>query len=396
MKLKGKILELSNQVFEQVNGFRRWLHQHPETAFQEVKTSQYICDFLDINDIVYKKGIAKTGIVALIKGNLPCNQVVALRADMDALEIEEKNEIPYKSLHSNMMHACGHDVHMASLMGSILMINQLRDNFGGTFKFIFQPSEEKNPGGASVMIKEGVLKNPDVNSIFAQHVYPELTAGKVGFRAGKYMASTDEIYINVKSKGGHGGLPHRLVDTVLIASHIVVALQQIVSRNADPLVPTVLSFGKFIADGQTNVIPGVVKLAGTLRTFDEQWRKEIHHKIEKLSVGIANSMGADCEVNISKGFPVVFNNEELTNRFKNLAADLLGPENVIDLDLRMTGEDFGFFTQEIPACFYRLGTAGSDGKYSHNLHTPYFDIDNKSLKTATALMTWLAINEINR
>jgi amidohydrolase len=395
MRLKDKILELVEKHHNEVVHFREWLHQHPETAFQEFETAEFIASFLDKQGIEYTKGVAKTGLVGLIKGHLEGDAVVAIRADMDALEINESNKVPYKSLNPGMMHACGHDVHMASLMGSIMVLNQLKDSFGGTIKLIFQPSEEKNPGGASVMIREGVLHNPDVQSIFAQHVYPDLEAGKVGFREGNYMASTDEIYLTVKGKGGHGGIPNKLVDTVLVASHIIVALQQIVSRNSNPLIPSVLSFGKFVADGQTNVIPNVVNIAGTMRTFDESWRKEMHVRIETLSKGIAQAMGADCEVIISKGYPVVKNDIAMTNRFKSAAIELLGAENVVDLSMRMTGEDFGFFSQKIPSCFYRLGTAGESEESKNNLHTPFFDIDTKSLKTAVALMSWLAVNELN-
>ncbi len=308
MILKEKVLHLSKQWHQKVITIREWLHQHPELAFKENATADYICRFLDEQGITYTKGIAKTGIVGLIKGKNPNKKVIALRADMDALEIEEENVSAYKSIHTGVMHACGHDVHMASLMGTLSILNQLTDDFEGSIKFIFQPSEEKYPGGASVMIKEGVLENPKPKSIFGQHVFPELEVGKVGFRKGKYMASTDEIYLNVIGQGGHGGLPHQIVDTVLVASHIIVALQQISSRKANPSMPTVLSFGRFIADGQTNVIPNNVKIEGTMRTFSETWRKIMHKEIKKIAEGIAVSMGADCEVKIAHGYPFVDNN----------------------------------------------------------------------------------------
>jgi len=395
MSFKDKILELVEKHHGEVIRLREWLHQHPETAFQEFETAEFIVNFLEKQGIEHTKGIAKTGVVGLIKGHLEGDAVLAIRADMDALEIEESNNVPYKSLNKGMMHACGHDVHMASLMGSIIVLNQLKDYFGGTIKLIFQPSEEKNPGGASVMIEEGVLNNPIVQSIFAQHVYPDLEAGKVGFREGNYMASTDEIYLTVNAKGGHGGIPNKLVDTVLVASHIIVALQQIVSRNSNPLIPSVLSFGRFIAEGQTNIIPNMVKIAGTMRTFDESWRQEMHSRIESLSKGIAQAMGAECEVNISKGYPVVKNDIEMTKRFKSAAIELLGKENVVNLDMRMTGEDFGFFSHKLPSCFYRLGTASKEAQTRFNLHTPEFNIDTNSLKTGVALMSWLALKELN-
>lgn len=394
MLLKEKILELSEELFETIKEYRNWLHQHPETAFEEVKTAKYICSFLDKQGIKYEYGIAKTGITGVIEGNNPKKKVIALRADMDALEIDEENQVPYKSLNTGMMHACGHDVHMASLMGTLSILNHVKDQFEGTIKFIFQPSEEKNPGGASVMIKEGVLENPAPESIFGQHVFPDLEVGKVGFRPGKYMASTDEIYMDVRANGGHGGMPHQIIDTVLIASHIIVALQQISSRRANPTMPTVLSFGRFIADGQTNVIPSHVHIEGTMRTFNEEWRKEMHREIKQIASGIARSMGGECDVEIGHGYPFVDNNVDLTLRAKKYAIELLGEEMVVDLDMRMTGEDFSFYSQKIPGCFYRLGTRNEKLGIKSSLHTSTFDIDSNSLKTGMALMSWMAIKEL--
>lgn len=394
MDLKEKILALSEKYHQNVIDHRNWLHQNPETAFQEFKTADHICQFLDEHQLEYQHGVAKTGIVGVIHGKNPNKQVIALRADMDALEIIEKSEAPYKSLNDGMMHACGHDVHMASLMGTLLIINELKDDFEGTVKFIFQPSEEKLPGGASVMIKEGVLENPAPKSIFGQHVYPDLPVGKVGFRAGKYMASTDEIYLDVYAKGGHGGLPHETVDTVLIASHIIVALQQISSRNANPAIPTVLSFGRFIADGQTNVIPSHIRIEGTLRTFDENWRREVHELIKRISSGTAEAMGGECGFSIGHGYPFVNNDVDLTFRAQKEAKAFLGEDGVVDLDMRMTGEDFSFYTQVIPGCFYRLGTRNEEKNITSKLHTATFDIDAESLKIGMGLMAWLSLKEL--
>ena len=391
---KKTVLKLADQLNEKIQKAHHYLHQHPELAFDETNTAEYICKFLDEQGITYTKGIAKTGIIGLIMGRNPTKKTIALRADMDALEIEEKSSIPYKSLNVGIMHACGHDVHMASLMGSLSILNTLKGEFEGSIKFLFQPSEEKYPGGASVMIKEGVLQNPDVESILGQHVFPELEVGKVGFRKGKYMASTDEVYLIVKGKGGHGGIPHHIVDTVLIASHIIVALQQISSRMANPTIPTVLSFGKVIANGQTNVIPSEVKIEGTMRTFDEEWRKRMHDEIKKIAKGLAQSMGGDCEVRIAHGYPYVYNEENITERAIAAAKDLLGEDKVVDLDMRMTAEDFSYYSQKIPACFYRLGTSNKKKNIVSNLHTPTFDVDEESLKTGMALMAWLALKEL--
>ncbi|OYT15086.1 MAG: N-acyl-L-amino acid amidohydrolase [Bacteroidetes bacterium 4572_77] len=396
MDVKTKILQISEKWLLKVKEYREWFHKYPELAFQEYKTAEYIIQFLEEQKIPYEKGVAKTGIVGLIKGKNPTKKILALRADMDALEILEENQVPYKSINQGIMHACGHDVHMASLMGTIAILNEIKDDFEGSIKFIFQPSEEQYPGGAKVMIEEGVLENPKPASIFGQHVFPELEQGKVGFRAGKYMASTDEVYLKVIGKGGHGGIPQHVIDPVLIASHIIIGLQQLVSRRANPTTPTVLSFGRFIAQGQTNVIPNEVSIAGTMRTFDEKWRKSMHKEIKKLAQGLAQSMGGDCEVKIAHGYPFVYNNEELTQKAKKAAIELLGKDKVVDLDMRMTAEDFSFYSQVIPGCFYRLGTSNAKKGLTSNLHSPTFDADYNSFKTGMALMAWLAVCELKQ
>ncbi len=392
--MKQKILQKSEQIFSDVLSYRQWFHQHPETAFDEKHTSDYISSVLTRNQISHSRGIAKTGIVGMIEGKNPKSKTIALRADMDALEIFEDNRVPYKSLIDGKMHACGHDAHMASLLGTLIILQSVREEFEGTVKFLFQPSEEKFPGGASVMIEEGVLENPRPDGIFGQHVFPELDAGKVGFKAGKYMASTDEIYLTVKGKGGHGGIPHQAIDAVLIAANIIVSLQQLVSRKANPTIPTVLSFGRVIADGRTNILPNEVHIDGTLRTFDEAWRKTMHQEIEKMARGIAQSMGGDCETRISHGYPFVYNNEALTNRALGYAIELLGKDHVVELDIRMTAEDFSYYGQIIPGCFYRLGIRNEVKNIISNLHSSTFDIDESSLRTGMALMAWLAIKEL--
>lgn len=392
--MKQEIKALAKKYLLEIIKIRREFHQYPEIAFEEVETAERIKSFLNSHRIKYTEKVAKTGIVGVIEGRNPQKKVIALRADMDALPINEKNNIPYKSLNLGKMHACGHDVHMASLLGTLAILNQLKDKFQGTVKFIFQPSEEQYPGGASVMIAEGVLENPSPESIFGQHVYPELKVGQVGFRSGKYMASTDEIFLTVKGKGGHGALPHTLIDPILIASHIVVAMQQIVSRFALPTIPTVISFGKIIGDGKTNVIPDQVHLEGIIRTFDEVWREEIKAKIKLLAKSIAQSMGGDCEIRIEKGYPFVYNNPELTERAKNTAISFLGEEKVFDLDMRMTAEDFAFYTQKIPGSFYRLGVSQPKSNQILNLHSSTFNVDESSLETGMGLMSWLAIEEL--
>lgn len=393
-ELAGIVRNKAADLQQELVAVRRHLHMYPELSMQEEKTSAYIQSKLKEYGIPFTAGIAVHGVVGLIKGKNPEKKVIALRADMDALPILEKNQTGYTSQNPGVMHACGHDVHMTSLLGAAKIINELSNSFEGTVKLIFQPSEEKFPGGASMMIKEGVLENPVPSTMFGQHVLPTLEAGKVGMKPGKYMASTDEVYLTVKGRGGHGATPELNVDPVLIAAHILVALQQIVSRNAPPQLPAVLSFGRFIAEGRTNIIPNVVKLDGTLRTFDEKWRMEAHQKITKMAASIAEGMGGTCEVFIDKGYPFLVNDEQTTAKAKQYATEYLGSENVMDLDLRMTAEDFAYFSQSVPSCFYRLGIRNESRGIIHNLHTDQFDVDESSLETGAGLMAWMAIREL--
>jgi amidohydrolase len=391
MDLLTIIKQKATAMMPELIAIRHHLHQHPELSMQEKETSAFIQAKLTGYGIPFTTGTAVHGIVGLIKGKNPESGVVALRADMDALPIVEQNQVDYCSRNPGVMHACGHDVHMTSLLGAAKILNEVKEQFGGTIKVIFQPSEERFPGGASMMIKEGVLKNPAPQKMFGQHVLPTLEAGKVGMKSGKYMASTDEIYLTVKGKGGHGGTPELNVDPVLIAAHILVALQQIVSRNLPPQLPAVLSFGRFIAEGRTNIIPNEVKLDGTLRTFDENWRAEAHRKIELMAKSIAEGMGGECDVFIDKGYPFLVNDDQVTEEAKQFAIEYLGAENVVDLDMRMTAEDFAYYSQLVPSCFYRLGIRNESRGIVHNLHTDRFDIDESSLEIGAGLMAWLAV-----
>ncbi|MCF8232093.1 MAG: amidohydrolase [Bacteroidales bacterium] len=392
--LKKHIQNLASAFHREVVQIRRHIHQYPELAFEEYKTSEYISQKLTEYGIKHQTGVAKTGIVGFIEGKNPNSYVVGLRADIDALPIQEGNTHDFVSKNKGKMHACGHDAHTASLLGTAKILNELKDNFEGTVKLIFQPSEEQFPGGAKMMIEEGVLKNPKVNVILGQHVYPQLEVGEVGMKSGYYMASTDEIYLTVKGRGGHGALPEQNVDPVLIASHVVVALQQVVSRIAAPSMPTVLSFGRFIAEGQTNIIPDEAKLDGILRTFDETWREEAQKRITRIAKGVAESMGGYCDVFIDNGYPVLDNDEEVTEKSRQYAKQMLDTEKVHELDYRMTAEDFAYYSHKIPACFYRLGVRNEHKDITAGLHSPRFDLDEESLKTAIELMSWLTIQHL--
>ncbi len=395
MQLNEKIKGLAARYFEQIVAFRRHIHAHPELSFEEKQTAAFISAKLSEAGIAHTNGIAGTGITALIQGRNPGKKTTALRADMDALPIVEENDVPYKSKKEGVMHACGHDVHSSSLLGTAMILQQLKDEFEGTVKLIFQPGEEKAPGGAKLMIEEGILQEPNkVNNIIGQHVMPLIPVGKVGFKPGIYMASADELYLTVKGKGGHAAQPHSLVDPILITSHIIITLQQVVSRKANPITPSVLSFGKIIANGATNVIPNEVYVEGTFRTLDEHWREEALEIMKKMAEHIAAAMGGEVDFNIVRGYPYLKNDEALTLRARNFATEYLGSENVVDLSVWMAAEDFAFYSQQIDACFYRLGTRNEARGIVSGLHTPTFDIDEKALEIGAGLMAWIAINEL--
>ncbi len=392
-ELISQIKALSESYFKDVQAIRQHIHSNPELSFQEFETADFIEGKLRELGINNLERNATTGIVFNLEGNAP-GKTIALRGDMDALPIQEQNDVPYKSTNDGVMHACGHDVHASSLLGAVRILHELKECWNGTIKVIFQPGEEKLPGGASMLIKERVLENPKPSTILGQHVMPMIDVGKVGFRSGKYMASADEIYFTVKGKGGHGAMPELCVDPVVITSHIIIALQQIVSRTASPKMPSVLSFGNVQANGATNVIPDEVRVEGTFRTFDEEWRAEAKMKIKKMAEGIAESMGAKCEVTIVDGYPFLKNNPAYSERNRQAAIAYMGEENVEELDLWMAAEDFAYYSQEADACFYRLGIRNESKEITSNVHTPTFNIDEEALKTGMGLMAWLAISEL--
>ncbi|MDQ2862332.1 MAG: M20 family metallopeptidase [Bacteroidota bacterium] len=391
--LKDKIKELASKYADEFIGVRHHLHAHPELSFKEFETSEFVQKKLKEWNIPFKV-LATTGVVGIIEGREPKSRITALRADMDALPIKELNDVDYKSINDGVMHACGHDVHTTCLLGASKILNELKQEWAGTVKLIFQSGEEKNPGGASLLIKEGVLKDPAPDSIFALHVHPGLPVGKLSFRGGMVMASADEIYITIRGKGGHAAAPHLTADTILIASQLVVNLQQVISRMNDPLNPSVLSITSIQGGNTTNVIPSEVKLIGTFRAMNEQWRFKAHELIKNICKNTAEMGGAEIDVHIDIGYPFVINNDQLTAAAKRKAEEFAGKENVEETEIRMGAEDFAFYSHEIPACFFRLGVGNKEKNITSGVHTPYFNVDEKAIENGMGIMAWLAASAL--
>lgn len=383
-----RIKALSKKYFPRVIELRRQIHANPELSWEEFQTSEMVADELrKMTGIDVQTGVAKTGVVGILRGSNPDSNCIALRADMDALPIQEENAVEYCSKNEGKMHACGHDVHTSNLLGVAMILSELRNEIQGTVKFIFQPSEEKIPSGAEAMIKAGVLETPKPNKIFGLHVSPELEAGLFGFHSGRFMASSDEIYLTVIGKGGHAAQVQNVVSPLLIAAEIILALKPL----TDTEVPTILSFGKIEGKGATNVIPDKVELAGTLRCFDEKLRAERHEKIKAICEDIALQHGGRCEVNILKGYPVLVNDDSVTGSAKHLAEGFAGAKNILEMPVRMGSEDFAYYTHVVPACFYRLGVGNKAKGISSGIHTPTFNIDESALEASIGLMALIAL-----
>lgn len=387
--IKDKIKELASKYAKEFIDVRHYLHAHPELSFSEFETSGFVQEKLKSWEIEYRI-MATTGVVGIIKGKNPNEKVIALRADLDALPIKELNDVEYRSKNIGVMHACGHDVHTTCLLGAAKILSELKEEWTGTIKLIFQPGEEKNPGGASILIKEGVLENPAPQAIFALHVNPSLPVGKLSFRSGMVMASADEIYITIKGKGGHAATPHLTADTIIVASQLVVNLQQVVSRKNDPFNPCVLSITSIQGGNTTNVIPAEVKLIGTFRAMNEEWRFKAHELIKNICKNTAEMGGAEIDVHIDVGYPFVINNEQLTTMAKRNAIAFAGIENVEETEMRMGAEDFAFYSHKIPACFFRLGVGNIEKKITSGVHTPTFNIDEAAIENGIGIMAWLA------
>ena len=386
-KIKSLAAEYADEFIE----VRHHLHEIPELSYQEFETSKFVQQRLASLGIPFEVK-ASTGVIGLIQGKNPASRIIALRADMDALPILEENDVPYKSKQPGIMHACGHDVHTTCLLGAAKILNELKAEWEGTVKLIFQPGEEKNPGGASLLIKEGVLENPAPQKIFALHVHPGLPVGKYSFRGGMVMASADEIYITIKAKGGHAAAPQFTADTILIASQVVISLQQIVSRNNNPFNPTVLSITSFQGGNTTNVIPSEVKLMGTLRAMNEDWRFKAHELIIKQTKELVAAMGAEADVHIDVGYPFVLNDIALSAEAMKRAAEFAGNEHVEETELRMGAEDFAYYSHKIPGCFFRLGVGNEVKNITSNVHTPTFNIDEAAIEKGMGMMAWLAVS----
>jgi amidohydrolase len=400
MRTVETIKQAAETIFSEVQNIRRHIHQNPELSFQEHQTSQFIQSVLKKHNIAFTAGVVNTGIVALIKGKNPDKKTILLRADMDALPIEEKNKVHYASANKGVMHACGHDVHTACALGAAIILDQLKNEFEGSIKIIFQPGEEVLPGGASLMLKEGILENPKVQTAMAQHVFPSMETGKVGFRPGMYMASTDELYITVNGKGGHAAMPQDYVNPLIIASEILLAIHnQFMKPGAlngtnGESIPTVVAFGNIEGKGATNVIPEKVEIAGTFRTMNEDWRNEVHDRLREIVRKVSTPYGIESKIVIEKGYPFLVNDEALTKNCMSWAKEFLGDENVEELPLRMTAEDFAFISQQVPSCFYRLGTGNKALGITSGVHTPTFDIDEKALQVGVGLMAYLAVKQL--
>jgi amidohydrolase len=388
----SKLHKRVEEIFEKVKGYREHLHANPELSFQEFNTMNFVSEQLTKIGIPHEINVAGTGVVGIIRGTYHSleQSCIGLRADLDALPIPEASNVPYKSKVNGVMHACGHDVHTSILLGAAELLFEMKDELPNPVKLIFQPGEEMHPGGASMMIEAGVLENPKVSKMFGLHVFPELPAGKVGLKEGLYMASSDEIHLQIQGVGGHGALPEKCVNPLMMGAEFVLKAQELIGEKAPNDIPTVLSFGRFEALGSTNVIPSYTEIKGTFRTMNEEWRAKAHQLLEKLSESISLKYAGKANLKISKGYPFLVNSIELTRNVNATFNEVLGEENVKELPIRMTAEDFAFYSHKVPVCFFRLGTGFSDGRENYSVHHPNFDVDDESLKTGVLSMFLVA------
>ncbi len=390
---QNKIFQLAEKFFARMVSIRRKIHQYPELAYEEYKTSELVAQTLKSLGLKVQTGIAKTGVIGILEGSKK-GKVIALRADMDALPIQEQTGLPFSSKVPGKMHACGHDAHTAMVLGAAMILKQLQSELNGTVKFIFQPSEEKNPGGANQMIKEGALNNPKVDYIFGLHVRPDADPGTIFVKDGPLMASADEIYIKIKGKGGHGARPHFAIDPIVISAEVVLALQKVVSRFFDPIEPRVLTIGSIHAGTATNIIPDEVTISGTLRTMNEEWRKKAWQMIDQILRGITSTYGASYELKINQGYPVLVNDPETTRFVKEKAIELFGKNKVFEAKPVMGAEDFAYYLQKVPGCFIWLGAGHKNSK--HDIHSSKFTINEEAMKYGASLLAYLTISILSK
>ena len=384
------INEHSSSFLGETRGYWRHLHANPELSFNEKQTALFIAKILKENNITVHEGINGNGLIGIIEGHKP-GKTIGIRAELDALPINESNNLDFISTNTGVMHACGHDIHMASLLGTAIIINRLKAELNGKILLIFESGEEQIPGGAKQIIDSNIFQNNFPDAMLAFHVLPELTAGKAGFREGQYMASGDEIHITVKGKGGHAALPHTTINPIMISSQLLLNLKHFIDNETPNNIPSILSFGKVIANGATNVIPNEVQIEGTFRTMDEDWREKAHSLIEKISKDTCQTLGGDCSIDIRKGYPSIYNNSEMTRKIRVLTEQFLGASNVVDLDRRMTTDDFAYFSHIIPSVFFRLGV-GYDNEDNHQLHSSTFTANQEILNYSSGLLAWLSFS----
>ena len=388
-----RIRALADDGFDETVRLRRAIHRRPELAFEEHETAALVAETLREIGLEPTTGVARTGVVAHVEGARP-GPTVALRADIDALPIHEATGLNFASETDGVMHACGHDAHTASLLGAARILQAVRDDLAGTVRLLFQPSEEKIPGGATAMIADGALDamgpHPAPGRIFGQHVFPDLPVGTLGVRAGPTMASADEVYVTVRGRGGHAAAPHTLVDPVLAQAHVLTALQAVISRNRPPGVPSLLSFGRVEADGATNVVPDEVRLVGTFRSMDEDWRFRAHGLIERTAARTAEAFGATAETEVRVGYPALVNDDAAAAAVRAAAVAYVGEDRTVDLPMWYASEDFAWYTQRVPGAFYVLGVGNEAAGITHGLHTPRMTVDEEALRLGPGFMAYLA------
>lgn len=388
-----RLRQLSADAHAETVRLRRQLHRRPELAFEEHETAALVARELTALGLDVQTGVARTGVVAHVVGAEP-GPTVALRADMDALPIHEATDLDFASERDGVMHACGHDVHTASLLVAARLLVEIRGELRGTVRLLFQPSEEKLPGGATVMIADGVLGAMGSHAaparILGQHVAPQLPAGVIGVRSGPFMASADELYLTIRGTGGHAAEPEALVDPVLVQAHVLVALQAVISRHRPPGIASILSFGRVEADGATNIVPDTVRLVGTFRSMDEAWRERAHALIRRTAEKTAEAFGATCEVEILVGYPSLTNDAATAAWVRETAVGFNGAEHVADLPMWYASEDFAWYTQQIPGCFSILGVGNEADGITHGLHTPRFAVDEAALAVGPGFLAALA------